>query len=404
MSTRLYYDNAYQTRFEARVIGRAEFQGQSAVALDRTAFYPTGGGQPCDSGTLNGVPVVDVQVVDDLVWHVLQQPVQADEIDGRIDWPRRWDHMQNHSGQHVLSQAFVVTADAATLAWRLSATTLTIDLDRADLADEQLLEAEHLANEVVQQDLAISARLVDEAELPALALRKQPDVAGPLRIVEIAGFDRVACAGTHVSGTAQVGLVKILRLERRGPESRIHFVCGQRALADYNRKHQLVRGLAARFTCSEDEVSQAIQRLHDEAQASYKALKGAQQALTEAEAARLWDQKKDQPAPRLLRGTYPAWDDDQLKTLALTLKNLPGCFAALAGGRSALVFAARSQDVAIDAGLVLRAALNQVGGRGGGRSDYAQGSAPDWKAAEQAVELMADAFRRATGPFEFGEL
>jgi len=387
-TNRLYYENAYLTQFTAHVIDRMEIDGRCALALDRTAFYPAGGGQPCDTGTLNGVAVVDVRNGGELVWHVLDQAIDSVTVDGCVDWQRRWDHMQNHSGQHVLSQAFIVTTGAQTVAWRLSESTLTIDLNRVGLSDEELAEAERVGNEVVQQDHAISARIVAETELAELALRKQPDVDGPLRIVEIAAFDRVACSGTHVSGTAQVGLIKVLRAERRGSETRIHFACGQRAVADYGRKHQLVRGLAARFTCSEDEVPAAVQRLQDEAQASFRALKTAQTALVEAEAARLWSQVERQPAPRLIHGAYPTWDDEQVKTLVLSLKRHPGCFIGVTGGRSALVFAARSEDCSIDAGLLLRTALTQVNGRGGGRPDYAQGSAPNWEAAERALELI----------------
>ena len=387
-TNRLYYENAYLTQFNARVVDRKEIDGRCALALDRTAFYPTGGGQPCDTGTLNGVPVVDVRKGGELVWHVLDQPIDSEMIEGCVDWQRRRDHMQNHSGQHVLSQAFIVAAGAQTVAWRLSESTLTIDLNRVGLSDEELAEAERIGNEVVQQNHTISARIVDETELPELALRKQPDVDGPLRIVEIADFDRVACSGTHVSGTAQIGLIKVLRTERRGTETRIHFACGQRAVADYGRKHQLVRGLAARFTCSEDEVPTAIQRLQDEAQVSFRTLKTAQTEMVEIETARLWSQAEPQPTPRLIRGAYPTWAEDQVKALVLSLKRYPGCLIGMAGGRSALVFAARSEDCQIDAGLLLRTALAQVGGRGGGRPDYAQGSAPSWEAAERALELI----------------
>ena len=390
----LYYEDAYLTRFNARIVERIEIDGRFALALDRTAFYPTGGGQPCDTGTLNGVPVVEVRKKGELVWHVLDQPIDSEMVDGCIDWQRRRDHMQNHSGQHVLSQAFVVAASAQTVAWRLSESTVTIDLNRVGLSDEELAEAERIGNEVVQQNNAITARIVNEIELPKLALRKQPDVDGPLRIVEIAAFDRVACSGTHVSSTAQVGLIKVLRTERRGPETRIHFVCGQRAVADYRRKHQLVRGLATRFTCSEDEVTTAVQRLQDEAQANIRALRAAQAALVEAETERLWSQVERHPAPRLIHAAYPTWDEDQIKTLVLSLKRHPGCFIGVAGGRSALVFTARSEDCAIDAGLLLRTAMTQVGVRGGARPDYAQGSAPSWEAAERALELIKSLARR----------
>lgn len=389
MTQPLFYDHAYLTQFEAGVIDRRTIDGQCALALDRTAFYPTGGGQPCDKGTLNDVKVMDVRAEGDGIWHIVEHPLPTHTVQGRIDWATRWDHMQNHSGQHILSQAFVITSDAATVAWRLSDNTVTIDLLRSDLTDEHLADAERLGNAIVQEDRPITARVVAEAEIPALALRKLPEVAGPLRIVEIADFDRVACSGTHVSATAQVGLIKILRAERRGPETRIHFVCGQRALADYARKHALVRELAARLTCGEDELPAAVERLHKDTQATFKALKTAQQALVDGEANRLWMQAADRSAPRAITGLYPAWDEEQLKALAMALKRLPGCFIALAGGRSALIIVARSADVTLDAGQTLRAVLSQIGGRGGGRPDFAQGGAPSWEAAENAIELIA---------------
>ncbi|MCB0237249.1 MAG: alanyl-tRNA editing protein, partial [Anaerolineae bacterium] len=230
MTERLYYQDSYISSFEATLLSWSDFDGRQTVALDRTAFYPTGGGQPCDTGTLNGVPVVDVRDGGDLIWHVLAGPLPLDDaiVRGEIDWSRRWDHMQNHSGQHILSQSFIETHDALTVAWHLSDTSLTIDLNRIGLSDEALADAERLANLVVQRNLPITARIVSEDELPALALRKQPAIDGPLRLVEIGDFDRVACSGTHVAATAQVGLIKLLRAERRGQETRIHFVCGGR--------------------------------------------------------------------------------------------------------------------------------------------------------------------------------
>jgi alanyl-tRNA synthetase len=352
------------------------------VALERTVFYPTGGGQPHDTGALDGVAVLDVRGDGETIWHLLAAPLPVGRaVHGRLDWPRRWDHMQNHSGQHILSQAFIETAGALTVAWRLSDNSLTIDLDQTGLKDEQLADAERLTNQVVQRNLPVSARIVSEQELPALNLRKQPDVDGPLRIVEIGDFDRVACGGLHVGATAQVGLVKVLRAERRGLETRIHFACGQRAIEDYGRKHQMVRSLAGRFTCSEEELPQAVQRLHAQAGANFKALRTAQSELVAAEAARLL---ATAGAAGLLSGEYPGWEGEQVKQLALALRSQPGLIIALAGGNGQ-VFLARSADVTFDAGQALHSALAAVSGRGGGRPDFAQGAAPSWEAARQVL-------------------
>ncbi|MEZ4767158.1 MAG: alanyl-tRNA editing protein [Caldilineales bacterium] len=390
MTDRLYYDDSYATTFAARLVAASEFSGRPAVALDRTGFYPTGGGQPCDMGWLNGVPVVDVVDGGAMVWHVLAGPLDATDVRGEIDWPRRWDHMQNHSGQHILSQSFIEIGGALTVAWHLSGNSLTIDLNRTDLDDAALADAERLANQIVQRNLPITARVVAEEDLPALALRKQPDIDGALRIVEIGDFDRVACSGTHVAATAQVGLIKLLRTERRGQETRVHFVCGGRALADYERKHDLTRRLALRFACAEDELDRAVDRLHEQSNANYKALKEAQAALVEAEAQRLLAAT---PATgdglRLLVAQYPGWQGEQVKQLALTLRSQPGLVIVLAGGAVPQVFVARSPDVSLDSGQVLRTLVAAFGGKGGGRGDYAQGALPDWPRASEALAQAA---------------
>jgi alanyl-tRNA synthetase len=375
--------------FEAQIIARETMAGQPAVVLERTAFYPTSGGQPHDTGTLNGVAVVDVLEQDGLIWHGLEGPLREPWARGEVDWLRRWDHMQSHTGQHVLSQAFVLTAEAETVAWHLSPNSVTIDLARVGLDDDDLARAEHLANSVVQEDRPVTSRLVAREDLAGMALRKLPQVEGPWRLVEIEGFDRVACSGTHVSGTAQVGLIKILRAERRGQETRIHFAAGGRAIADYSRKHQLARALAARFSRGEDELLQAVEQLQQEAQGNYRALKAAQDALVAREADSLWEAVASAAAPRIVQGIYADWQPEQVKRLALALRGYPGCFVALAGGDPPQVFVARSEDVAADAGQALRAALAAVGGRGGGRADYAQGSAPSLEAAASAVAALA---------------
>jgi alanyl-tRNA synthetase len=326
------------------------------------------------------------------IWHLLAAPFPVGAaVHGQVDWPRRWDHMQNHSGQHILSQAFIETAGALTVAWRLSENSLTVDLDKTGLNDAQLVNAEKLANQVVQRNLPITDRIVGEQELPALNLRKQPDVDGPLRIVEIGEFDRVACGGLHVNSSAQVGLVKVLRAERRGPETRIHFACGQRALDDYSRKHQMVRGLAGRFTCSEEELPQAVERLQAQADANFKALQAAQSEMVAAEAARLLAMAGP---TRVVSAAYPGWDGEQVKQLAQALRSQPGFVVALAGGANQ-VLAARSADVAFDAGQALRNALATVGGRGGGRPDFAQGAAPTWEAACQALDALVAALAQS---------
>jgi alanyl-tRNA synthetase len=395
-SKRLFYNSAYTRRFTAQVVDRNHLDGKTAIALDQTAFFPASGGQPADTGLLDGVTVSDVHEDGQIVWHLLEGPLPETQVQGEVDWRRRWDHMQNHSGQHVLSQSFVVTADAETVAWHLSNHSLTIDLDRADLQEGDLFNAEQLANQIVQENRPITARWVEESELPSLALRKQPAIDGPLRIVEIADFDRVACSGTHVGNTAEIGLIKVLRAERRGTETRIHFLCGGRALADYTRKHDIVRALASRLTRGEDELLEGVSQLEQAAKDNHRAWKASQKVLAETEADRLWHQVQSQVVPRWVIGHYQNWESDQIKQLALTLRTRAGLVIALTGGSPPSILLTRSDDVALDVGQLVRDVLSAVGGRGGGRPDYAQGRLPDDSSVPEVLQLVAQRAQAVT--------
>ena len=278
---RLFYTDPYQREFSARVIARREMAGQPAVALDRTVFYPTGGGQPHDTGSLrpatstaeaDNISVTDVVAEDGLIWHILAASLAADDVAGMLDWPRRFDHMQQHTGQHILSQAFIVTCDAETVGFHLGATSSTIDLNRSVLDAEALARVEAAANAIVDAALIVSPTFVAPEALASIPLRKPPKVTEDIRIVEVAGFDWSACGGTHVANTAQVGLIKITTTERRGAELRVSFLCGGRARADYARLQTLAQGLVARLSTGQDELIEAVDRRAAETQALRKDL------------------------------------------------------------------------------------------------------------------------------------
>ncbi|NTU65634.1 MAG: alanyl-tRNA editing protein, partial [Chloroflexi bacterium] len=279
--------------FQARVADRLEVNGRPAVLLDRTAFYPEGGGQPSDRGTLNRVAVVDVQTreADDEVLHVLSTPLAEDEVTGTVDHARRFDLMQQHTGQHILSQAFIHTANAETISFHLNPDpnegALTIDLNTAAVTPQEIDRAEDFANTIVYENRPVIARFVNDEDLPALPLRKPPQVDQAVRIVEIQGFDWSACGGTHVARTGEVGLIKIVKLEKRGAETRVEFRCGHRALIDYRRKHQLINQVASDLTIGFWELDQAIGRMQAEAKAARKQLAEAEARLQQVEAREL---------------------------------------------------------------------------------------------------------------------
>ena len=380
---RLFYQDAYLREFAARVVGRTIFGGQTAVALDRTAFYPTGGGQPADTGALavagdpaRAAAVVDVVADDGVIWHVVDGALPADDVVGAVNWDRRFDHMQQHTGQHVLSQAFIQTHDAETVAFHLGGVACTIDLNRTDLGPEALAAAEAAANAIVDRALAVTPSFVEPEALAALPLRKPPKVTAGVRIVQVAGFDWSPCGGTHVANTAQIGAIKIAGAERRGAELRVTFLCGRRARADHARLQLLAEGLVARFTTAQDDLLNAVDRRAVELQALRRDLADLDAQWVESTAAALWMAAPAHGALRVVALTvdYPI---ERAKRVAQTLRARPGAVICLGvrGERPQLI-CARADDAPVNAGDLLRSAVTAVGGRGGGRPDWAQGGVP----------------------------
>jgi alanyl-tRNA synthetase len=397
MTQRLYYEDPYLTRFSARVLERLTWEDRPAVVLDRTAFYPSGGGQPHDTGILcaedssESMAVVDVVEREDdgAVIHILAGPFPADEVAGQIDWDRRFDLMQQHSGQHILSAAFLERYDANTVGFHLSDGYATIDLDRAPLSAEEMAQVEVLANAIVLENRPAAARFVPDEEVSRLPLRKPLAHEGPVRIVEIPGFDCSACGGTHVRATGEVGLIKLTRSERRGSETRVEFVCGRRALADYQAKNALVMELAREFTVGHWELADLVHRLADDLAEARRELRQTRDALLDAEAAVLWHQGVTVGPALVVRAHLAGRSPDDLKHLAQRLVAQPQTVALLAAGeagqKSVFTFA-RSADIEVPMGILMRQACQIVGGGGGGRPEFAQGGAPQGDRAAQALE------------------
>ena len=397
---RLYYQDAYIQTFEANVVERLTFAGRPAVVLDRTAFYPTGGGQPADRGTLNGVPVADVEArpEDGAVIHALAGALPADRVTGQIDWARRFDHMQHHTGQHILSAAFVQVAGAHTVGFHLGVESVTIDLDKPRIAPEMRDAVEDFANEVVTRDVPVRAWFPTEAELAGIDLRKEPAVAGKLRVVQVGDVDATACGGTHVARTGEVGIIKVLKLERRGDETRVEFRCGGRALLDYRQKNAMVNKLAAEFTVGGWEIDQAVARLRAELKAVRAELNQARAQQLAHEARALLEAAAEHNGVRVITRTYAGWEARELNRLAAELAAHPRTVAllGLAGEKAQLVLA-RSDDLPHDLVAALRRALAVLGTeRGGGRPAYAAGGGVPAD-APQVQAALAEAERVVIG-------
>lgn len=387
MTQRLYYTDAYTTRFTARIVETTHYRQAPAVVVDQSYFYPTSGGQPHDTGWLRqdgqSVRVVDVVVRpdDNAVLHLLERewrPNPSQPVSGEIDLPRRHDHMQQHTGQHILSQAFIRLAEAETVGFHLSDKTVTIDLDQAELSDALVEAVETLCNDIIWQDRPVTFREVSHQEAARLPLRKVPNGRdGKLRLIEITDFDLTACGGTHVRRTGEVGLLKIIKLERRGGQTRVEFACGRRALLDYRQKNEIMQQLSATLTTGFDELVPAVVRLQEGTKEAQRQIRQLQTERLTMEAEQLLSAGQLLDKAILITRVYSNRAAADLRLLAsqvvLTPKTI--CLLGSTGARVDLVFA-RAADAPGDMKELLQAALEPLDGRGGGSATMAQGGGP----------------------------
>ncbi|HEX5417852.1 MAG TPA: DHHA1 domain-containing protein [Chloroflexota bacterium] len=391
---RLYYYDSNLLTFTGRVVEHAEVKGKPAVILDRTAFYPTSGGQPNDLGSLAGVPVQDVVDAEAIIYHVLggALPAVGAEVEGVVDQPRRLDHTQQHSAQHTLSQAFEQVGGGRTVSFHLGAEATTIDLDVVPLSAEVVRAAEELANQVVLENREIRVHFARHDDLERFGLRKATERTGLIRIVEIDGFDRSACGGTHVGRTGEIGPIKVRRWERRGEVSRVEFLGGWRALRDYTQRWEATRGIAERLSIKDADVLSSVGRLLDDAGRLREEVETLRSRLLDfeveallAEAARLPDGET-----RLIAREFPDRVPDDLKRLALAVTRKARAVVLLGstGARSHLIFA-QTPGLPHDLNALLRQVGPLVGARGGGSRDLAQGGSPNGGAMEPALKAAS---------------
>lgn len=380
MTERLYYDDAYLTKFDAVVTECRAADGKTVVRLDRSAFYPTSGGQPYDTGTLDGARVIDVYVGEDHdVYHVTDRPLAVGAtVHGRIDWPRRFDHMQQHAGDHMIASAIWRHLGGVTIGLHLGEAVSTIDVDMpggaTHLSPEEIRMIEEDVNARIQRDVPVRCWFPDPDELEKLPLRKKPTVKEHVRVVAIGKDEMVACGGTHPATAGQLGLVKIVGAAPARGKLRVSFLTGMRALGDYQEKYDIAQQTA-------NLLSTSVENLPDHVSALQEALKRADAELNRLrrEAALAAIAAEELPVrpdgarvvARMLEG-----DANLLKDVASRLIRQPKTAvllgAEVAPGRAVFVFA-RSQDVDIHMGRLLSDAARPLGGKGGGRPDFAQG-------------------------------
>jgi alanyl-tRNA synthetase len=410
MTDRLYYHDSFLYEFDATVvdiISGPHASGRSAVLLDQTAFYPTSGGQIFDTGCMSvgGEKLRVTEVADGDgggILHYVEGSASLERgarIHGSVDVDRRRDHMQQHSGQHVLSAAFVRLFDMPTVSFHMGAESCSIDLDIKTLTPEQVESAEALANDVVTQNRAVGIRFVTQQEAKGLGLRKVPLIEkDELRLIDIKDFDLTACGGTHVAATGQIGSILLRKTEKAKQGWRVEFVCGNRAVATARKDYVTLAEAGGLLSSHVWEVPQQIRKSQEEAKAARRTREELLQELADATAVRMLDATPESGGRKVVVQVFPDRDMNYVKLLGQRItrqgRNAIALLAA-SSGTPAMVFAA-SPGQSVDMNALMKEALSRLGGRGGGSKDMAQGG-PE-KTADIPAVLEELASRLKSGP------
>ncbi|HEY6328057.1 MAG TPA: DHHA1 domain-containing protein [Blastocatellia bacterium] len=399
---RLYYTDSGLLEFSAAITGINPENDLLRIVLDKTAFYPTGGGQPNDIGRLGDADVIDVQEDESgLITHLVKAPASLEvgqSIVGSIDPARRLDHMQQHSGQHILSQAFVKACGAETRSFHLGAKTSTIDIELQSPTAGHMLAAEDIANSVIFDDRPMRVHLVTEEEAALLPLRKESAVKGLIRVIEVEDFDWSPCGGTHAKRAGQVGLIAIKGFERAKKMTRVEFVCGARSLADYRLANQAATSIGRFFSADRDSSPVLVEKMSQENKTLKKRVRELLELALVEEGGRLYAQAAETSsasAPdhkfKLISAVFDDRGPEELRLLAYRIMERGPAIVLLGskeGDAARLVFA-RSPELPQNMGALLAEACQGLGGRGGGKPELAQGGGPNVTKLDEVIETAS---------------
>jgi len=403
---KLYLNDPYMTSFRARVVEWNEDEGDRAsVVLDRTCFYPESGGQTADTGTIGPMKVVDVaEGAEDLVRHLVDNSGGAaaleagGEVECRVDWTRRFDHMQQHTGQHVLSRAFIETAGLRTVSFHLGEDSCTIDLEGAGFNADAVRRAEDLSNSIVVDDRPVVIETVPATELERRSDRELrralPEGVTEARLVEVKDFDVIPCCGTHVRTTGELGLIKILKSENAKGVRRVQFKVGQRALQDYRNKHEIVQSLGGRLTTSADDIEAKVEKLITDGQRTKKDVKRLSQSLAVHETKLLLGEAEINSDARFVVRYFPDHGDEFLRMVSTALKREPRTVVVI-GAASGAVICSASDELAVDFSALAVEPAKAAGGSGGGKGAYAQLMLPGGADVSRFVEEIANNVKKS---------
>jgi alanyl-tRNA synthetase len=386
---RLYNDDPYLTEFRAEVIETLPYGDKYGIVLDRTAFYPVGGGQPWDTGYLNDEKVSEVIEKDGKLLHIVDNKLLSAEVKGSVNWARRFDFMQQHTGQHILSACFEKLLNGSTDSFHMGKDIVSIEINIDSFSIDDAERIENMANDIIYYNLPVITRVVNGEELNSLPLRKMPKVTENIRIVEVKEIDYSPCGGTHVRTTGEVGMIKIKSWEKCKGGIRFTFVCGNRALKDYGMYNSIIRTLSEKLSVRDSEIIEAIDKLLLDLRNTEKQLSAFTQELMRVEAENIIRECPVVSGIRLISKVFDNRSINDVKLLAQYLTKAPGTVALLAcKNENAQVIFSRSEDVNMDMNTLFKAVLPIIDGKGGGNSKTAQGGGSK---AEGLEEFMNNA-------------
>jgi alanyl-tRNA synthetase len=397
---RIYYDDAYVKEFDARVLYcevrppdlNSGITSQVwGLVLDRTAFYPTSGGQPNDSGKIGDANVLDVRDDGDEIIHIVDRRPSSPDVLGCINWPRRFDHMQQHSGQHLLSAIFQERYGRPTVSFHLGVDFCTIDLRGPEPSDEVLEGAERAANKIIFEDRPLTVRYGTAEDLAEIGVRKEVDRAGILRAIEIEGADLQPCGGTHVKSTGQIGTLLVRRCTKMRQDWRVEFVCGARAERTARQDFLRIRTAAEKLSCAPEELIAAAERALSERDANFKRTRALLQRLAEIEAGQaVREAVPNSDGLRIVQQVVEDAEPEFLGHFATEIAKTEKSVALLAGASSGNILFAQHPSAAKDMNVLLKQVLAKVEGKGGGTRDFTRGRLNDPTNAASALALAKD--------------
>ncbi|MEK7831382.1 MAG: DHHA1 domain-containing protein [Acidobacteriota bacterium] len=386
MTKKLYWDDSHLTRFTARVVESVQSENRRLVVLDQSAFYPEGGGQPADKGWIKSLQVVDVQAdTDGRIIHKFGHQLDGaaeisvgEEVTCEVDWPHRREMMQQHTGQHIISQAFFQLYGAETKGFRINDRLTEIDLTlelQPEEIEQAIIRAEELSNNIIFDNREIRIHEVTPEQAAKLPLRKESFITDCIRVIEIDGFDWSPCGGTHAKRTGEVGLIAVRAWERAKKMTRLHFVCGSRVSRDYRLANKSAEAVALKLSVGREEAEASVVRLIEEGKRLSRRVRELSELAAKVEAADLLASTPVVDGLRVVEKIFTDRDFEEAKLIAHRLVDGDGVIALLAvreAEMARLVFA-RSANVTADMNALMKAACEKLGGRGGGKPDFAQG-------------------------------